>query len=398
LYKFLIIKRQIEDVIIHPFIIIGRIIAYFLPDKNQYHIYFFFSFYHIGGAEKVHAQIAKAAGGNNCIIYFTKKSHNNLFLEEFKNTGCIIKDISKYTDNKWLYFLNLVYRGIISGRINRQREKPLVFNGQCNFGYKISPWIKKAIVQIDLIHSLNSFSYIRIPFLPFISKTVMISKKRIDDHKRLYEKKKIPSLFLEKIIYISNAITLPESSSPSKSAAVFTILFAGRGGIEKRIHLIAAMAEILKTKDASVQFEILGDVTEVIKTSEYPYIKFYGNQSDSEMISKIYDNAHTLVLTSSTEGFPMVVIEAMAHGCAVLATPVGDIPLHIRNNENGFLFSSVIDEKIIVQEGVKFIEQLKNNRMRFEEISLTNINYAKHNFGIEKFNGAYRNLLNRKNN
>jgi hypothetical protein len=51
-----------------------------------------------------------------------------------------------------------------------------------------------------------------------------------------------------------------------------------------------------------------------------------------------------------------------------------------------------------VQEGVKFIEQLKNNRMRFEEISLTNINYAKHNFGIEKFNGAYRNLLNRKNN
>jgi L-malate glycosyltransferase len=393
LYKFLTIKRRIENVFIFPFILIGRIVAYFLPTKNQYRIYFFFSFYHIGGAEKVHAQIAKATGGHDCVIYFTKKSHNNLFLEEFKNPGCTIKDISKYTDNKWLYFLNLIYRGIISGHINRQKNKPVIFNGQCNFGYKISPWIKTGVRQIELIHSLNTFSYIRIPFLPFITKTVMISKKRINDHQKLYKQTQIPSHFFDRITYISNAIVLPKSSNFSKSSTAFAVLFAGRGGIEKRIHLIAAMGEILRTADRSVQFEMLGDVSDAIDTSKYPYIKFYGNQSDSEMISKIYSDAHVLILTSSTEGFPMVVIEAMAHGCTILATPVGDIPLHIKNNEGGFLFSSVTDEKAIVTEGVKFIQQLKNNRTLFEEISLNNINYAKHNFNIEKFNAAYRKIL-----
>ncbi len=394
MYKYLIIKRQIEDIIISPFIAIGRIISYFLPNKTRYRIYFFFSFYHIGGAEKVHAQIAKATGGNDCIIYFTRKSHNNLFLKEFKGSGCIIKDISKYTDNKWLYFINLIFRGIITGYINRQKEKPVVFNGQCNFGYKISPWIKKEIVQAELIHSLNTFSHIRIPFLPFITETVMISKKRIDDHKELYKQKHIPAHFFNRITYVSNAIILPASNNLSKSSTVFTVLFAGRGGIEKRIHLITAMAENLKHTDTSIQFEILGDVSGSVDIAKYPYVKFYGNQSDNERISKIYQNAHLLLLTSSTEGFPMVVIEAMAHGCAVAATPVGDIPLHIKNNENGFLFSNVNDEKAIVTEGIKFILQLKNNGAKFEEISLNNTKYAKNNFSIEKFNEAYRKILN----
>ena len=84
-----------------------------------------------------------------------------------------------------------------------------MFNGQCNFGYKISPWIEKSISQIELIHSFNTFSYIRIPFLPFISKTIMISQKRVEDHKRLYARYKIPVILFDKIIYVPNAIKLP---------------------------------------------------------------------------------------------------------------------------------------------------------------------------------------------
>ena len=97
------------------------------------------------------------------------------------------------------------YRGMITGYINNQTQKPIVFNGQCNFGYKISPWIKRNIPQVELIHSLNTFSYIRIPFLPFIAKTVMISQKRIEDHKELYTRYNIPSHFLNKIVHIPNA-------------------------------------------------------------------------------------------------------------------------------------------------------------------------------------------------
>src|SRR5258705_7699576 len=260
MYNLLLIKRMIEDIFIFPFIITGRLLALMRPLKKEYRVFFFFPFYHTGGAEKVHAQLANATGGNDCIIYFTKRSADDRFFNDFRKSGCKIKDISKFTDNKWLYFLNLFYRGIITGYINRQRQKPIIFNGQCNFGYKISPWIRKAVTQIELIHSFNTFSLIRIPFLPFISKTVMISRKRIEDHKEQYKRYKIPASFAGRIQYIPNAITLPQHVSP-KSDNGLTVLYVGRGTAEKRVEIIAEIAHELRSDNtAFIKFEMLGDV------------------------------------------------------------------------------------------------------------------------------------------
>lgn len=396
MYRLLLIKRWIEDIILLPFIGLGRLIALLKLSPKEYDIYFFFPFYHIGGAEKVHAQVAHAAGHTNCIIYFTRKSHNEGFLTEFKQSGCVIKDISKFTDNKWLYFLNLVYRGIISGHINRQQQKPVVFNGQCNFGYKIAPWVKKDIRQVELIHSFNSFSFIRTPFLPFISATVMISRQRIADHLGYYRKIGVPPSFDEKIRYIPNAITLP-AVVKEKSKEQFTVLYVGRGGLEKRLHLVMEIARQVHAKDPAVTFEILGDVSDIINQAEFPFVKFHGNQTEERVITNTYTAAHLLILTSSTEGFPLVVIEAMACGCAILATPVGDIPLHVKTGVNGFLFSTVEKEDTIITEGVNHIIELKNNRAALETMAASNINYAKHNFAIEKFNEAYREIINPAN-
>lgn len=387
---------MLEDIFLLPFIGTGRIIAFFIPLKKNYSVYFFIPFYHIGGAEKVHAQVTQATGNNDCIIFFTRQSHNEGFFEEFKKSGCDIKDISVFTDNKWLYFLNLFYRGIITGYINRQKQKPVIFNGQCNFGYKISPWIKKEIKQIELIHSFNSFSFIRTPFLPFIRQTVMISQQRIADHISYYRKIGIPGSFDNKIQYIPNAISLP-ASVKEKEKKKFTVLYVGRGGIEKRLHLVLQIALQIQAKDIGISFEILGEVSDVINPSEYPYVKFYGNQTNEALINNIYAEAHLLILTSSTEGFPLVIIEAMANGCAILATQVGDIPLHVKNKENGYLFSSTRDENKIVAEGIDYILHLKNNRLELEYISNNNISYAKHNFAIEKFNTAYQQLINSTN-
>src|SRR5688572_24051542 len=132
-YKLLLIKRLLEDICMYPLILFGRLLARVKPLPKEYDTFYFFPFYHTGGAEKVHALIAKATGSENCIIYFTRKSHNKGFLELFEDSGCTIKDISNFTDNKWLYFNNIIFRGIISGYINSQQNLPLIFNGQCNF-------------------------------------------------------------------------------------------------------------------------------------------------------------------------------------------------------------------------------------------------------------------------
>lgn len=393
MYRLYIIKRKIENVIIFSFILIGRMISGFRPMKREYRVFFFFPFYHTGGAEKVHAQIADATGGSDCIIFFTRKSADKQFWNDFKNSGCEIRDISKFTDNKWLYFLNLIYRGIVTGYINRQKRRPVVFNGQCNFGYKISPWVKKTIPQVELIHSLNTFSYIRIPFLPFITKTVMISKRRIEDHRELYRHFDIPVSLFEKICHIPNAIKLPETNVFPKSKTDFNVLYVGRSTPDKRVHLVAESAKALKEISRSINFEIAGDVASVIDSSQFPYVHFYGNINDEQQLSAAYEKAHVLILTSSAEGFPLVLMEAMARGCVILSTAVGDIPLHVKNGENGFLFSHTGDEKAIVKEAVEKITWLQQNREAMGNMADNNIRHARNNFGIERFNYEYRQLF-----
>ncbi|TBR19072.1 MAG: glycosyltransferase [Chitinophagaceae bacterium] len=394
MYRLLVLKRILENIILFPFILLGRLFALMKPLKKEYNVFFFFPFYHTGGAENVHAQISKATGGSNSIILFTRKSADSRYMIQFQDSKCDIKNISAFTDNKWLYFLNLIFRGIISGYINKQKKKTIVFNGQCNFGYKLSPWVKKNITQVELIHSFNSFSYIRIPFIQFYRKTIMISRKSIEDHRLLYNRYRIPEVYFENITYIQNGISISKYEQIKKEANnKLTVLYSGRGSKEKRIHLFAQIAQVINTQFPEIQFEILGDVSNYLDISNFSFIKFWGNQFDDEKINSIYQNANILLLTSDTEGFPLVIMEAMAASCAIISTPIGDIPLHIRNEENGFLLQSVTNEKLIIEESVSFILRLHREKELLNQIANTNFIYAQAKFGLKDFKTAYRNLF-----
>jgi len=386
-----ILKRKIENIFIFPFIIIGRLIAFFSPLKKEYHIFFFFPFYHTGGAEKVHALITQATGNKNCIIYFTRKSVDGNFKNDFEKSGCDIKDISAFTDNKWLYFFNLIYRGIITGYINNQTHKPVVFNGQCNFAYKISPWVNKHIKQIELIHSFNTFSWIRIPFIPFIYKTVMISKVRIGNHLDQYKNIQVPATYNYRITYICNGIQLPRQTVTKSFNDPLRVLYVGRGTSEKRVHLVAAIAAAVQNKNTQITFTIVGDVEGVIPNHLKEYCIIKGNITNENELARLYQESHILLITSNTEGFPLVVMEAMAYGCAIIATPVGDLPVHVQQ-ENGFI-TSTIDAEKVVDEMTQYILQLANDKLQLEVMSKNNIEYAREHFGIDIFNKKYQDLI-----
>jgi glycosyltransferase involved in cell wall biosynthesis len=392
-FRHYILKRRIEDVFIYPFILLGKIIAWFKPLEQEYETFFFFPFYHTGGAEKVHAQIVQAAGNENTIVFFTRTSADNRFLNDFAQSGAVIKNIAAYTDNKYLYFLNLVYRGIVTTYINRQKVKPVVFNGQCNFGYKIAPWVNFEIPQLELIHSFNTFSLIRLPFLSFIKQTIMISKVRIQDHLQQYDKLEVPAQYRDRIGYIVNGIPLPWLVAPKNLNTTINILYVGRGTAEKRVHLVAQMAQKAAAKKLPVQFTFMGDVQQAIPTTLLPYCTLLGNLNDVKLIEEAYQQAHIVVITSDTEGFPMVIEEGMARGCVILATPVGDIPLHVQHNTNGFLFSTIKDEAVIVQEGVDYLSTIVNNRALLARMAEANITYARAHFSLEIFNQQYQQLI-----
>lgn len=386
MYQWLILKRKIEGILIFPFALLGRLIARFTPLPEAYDLFLFFPFYHVGGAEKVHSEIAQLFPDKKVIIFFTKRSMNDAMLPKFTGSNITIRNISAYTDNKYLYFNNLIFRGIIAAYISRQKVAPVVFNGQCNFAYKLSPHVPERIRQVELIHSFCSFSFIRVPFIPFYTATVMISRDSIREHIVLYKRYKVPKLYADRIQLVMNGIPLPKVSEKPITSA--NMLYVGRGTAEKRPHLVARIAQ-----QANTIAGFMGAVEDAIPTELRQYCHFYGEQTDAAEIDRIYREHQIIVITSSREGFPMVIMEAMARGLAVLATDVGDIPYHVKNGENGFLLDHTKKEKELVALAADLLEIWQADPALLETIARNNIAYAQEHFGIDAFAQAYRKLL-----
>lgn len=362
------------------------------PAKQEFRIYFFFPFYHVGGAEKIHGQVVHATGGTDCVIYFTRRSQNALFREDFERSGCRVRDISAYTDNKWLYFLNLIYRGIISYHINKQKEAPLVFNGQCNFAYKISPWINTRIKQVELIHALNTFAYIRLPYLGFYDRSITVSNKVIEQYKDLYARNYVPSFIFDSFSAIMSRVRLPEKSERvDYHNSVLTVLYSGRDTPDKRPWVAAAVAGRLASK-YSIRFEFAGDVEQSIPAKWRSACHFLGDISEEKKMYDIYGRAHILLIPSLSESGPLVFMEAMAKGAAIISTPVGYIPQHIHNGEEGYV-TTTTEEKKVIEEMCRYILLLYNDRELLQKIGTHNLDYAFNNFGIESFNEEYRELF-----
>lgn len=394
MYGLIQIKRMLEDLFIFPFILLGKWKAHKMPLNKPYDVFFFFPFYHTGGAEKVHSLIAHALKDKKALIVFTRRSQDTAFKKDFELAGHDIIDISSHTDHKERYWDNLIYRGVFAAYINAQQQPTLVFNGQSNFGYKLSRWIRSSIPQIELIHSFSSFSYIRMPFLPFYRETVMISKRRIEDHLALYRSWGVPRTYDTRIRFIVNGIDLPEQKPIPKSGKPVSMLFVGRGTAEKRPMVAAKLAAKLMAADIAIRMGFVGDVSQAIDATAFPQFSFYGNINDPVKLDRLYrEQTDFLLVTSSEEGFPLVIMEAMARGAVIMATPVGDIPVHVRQEKNGLVFSSINDEEMMFQEAFAFIRQLQMDPAMFSRISAENIAYAYGNFGLPTFAEQYRTLI-----
>ena len=103
-----------------------------------------------------------------------------------------------------------------------------------------------------------------------------------------------------------------------------SVLYVGRLSPEKNIDVIAEATEGLPRI-------VAGDGPDRHLLPET--IGFVG----PEEVSELYGRAAVVVVASSAEGLPNVVLEAMAHGKTVVATPVGGIPTVIEDGKTGLL-------------------------------------------------------------
>ena len=117
-----------------------------------------------------------------------------------------------------------------------------------------------------------------------------------------------------------------------------------------------------------------------------------GEISDSRELARIYAEADVLVLTSSREGFPLVIMEAMAHGVVPVCTDVGGIPSHVKHCVNGLLLQNGSEQQV-VEQLVSAITRLAEDRRELSELSRAAFAHARQHFSGADFCAAYREIL-----
>jgi glycosyltransferase involved in cell wall biosynthesis len=165
------------------------------------------------------------------------------------------------------------------------------------------------------------------------------------------------------------------------------VLFVGRNSPEKRLELFVQIAETLKQRFNNVVRCTVVGVAQI----DAPYVACLGEITDEKELAAVYADHQILIVTSSREGFPVVIMEAMASGLVVVATPVGDIPNRL-DGKNGVVLHSA-EADAVVLESVEVVSDLVTNQNKMNAISVAARTYAIEHFSVDAFSAAYKTLL-----
>ena len=387
-YRVAVLKRKIEEIIMYPFVLLGKLTGNLFPLKPKRNIFLFFPSADIGGSIKVNADITECIKDQRLVIIFSKKPKNNQFRNLFEIEGVKIIDLHKYIDNKFYHFVNFFFRGILAVWINKA-DRPVIFGGESLFFYKMLPHVNKRTKKVELCH-LNTWINYSLAFAKDIDVRIFSTPKIKRDVENLYKYNHLPQSFFDKLCFIDNKVDI----SPYKEISnnILQVLYVGRGAPQKRVHLIAEIARQMYSKHDKIHFSFVGDVENIIPDDVKQYCTLYGQVRDANQLDEIYTKSDVLLLTSAYEGLPIVIMDMMARGKIVISTAVDGIPDYIDHQKNGLLITET-EEKKIVHQGIELLRLLLNNPELKRQIGQTSYQYAIKHFSGEAFCQSYRKIL-----
>ena len=160
--------------------------------------------------------------------------------------------------------------------------------------------------------------------------------------------------------------------------------YVGRFSEEKGIiQFIQATKEIVKSNDG-VQFLVIGDgnlrpsIIRSVQANNLNDIVALPGWISHEHLPDYLNQLKLLVIPSDTEGLPNIMLEAMACGTPVLATPVGAIPDVIIDGKTGFIMEKNTPECIADNVNRAL------NSSDLDQIAENGRMFVKENFKVEK--------------
>jgi glycosyltransferase involved in cell wall biosynthesis len=138
------------------------------------------------------------------------------------------------------------------------------------------------------------------------------------------------------LVHVPNFVDFARIEPSSRTGGYF--LYAGRLSREKGVDTLLRAV----SRRPELALRVVGDGGETLRLKEeyghLEHVRFLGWR-DRDQLAELFAGAIAVVLPSEWyENFPLVILEAYAHGKPVVASRLGALPENVREGETGLLF------------------------------------------------------------
>lgn len=364
-----------------------------LRKKKSSGLFFLFDRYSIGGAQKIFLDILSSLQDTQKTVYFTRLSEDGKLKELFfQQQNTYSRDIHIWCDNLLFRLFSVHFYAFY---LNRHRDLRIL-SSNSTFFFDLLPFLRKDALRVELLHNFSygkkGFEFFGLANCSYLNHRIVYDRLTLQNIREQYKEYGIDSGFEKRILYIEPGVDIP---GPVTKATIppLNILYAGRGGRQKRVWLIDRIARHFIDQDAPVHFSFAGTMEAELSDPVKAISTMHGAVETQEAMNRIYKANHIILLTSAFEGFPMVIKEGMAHGCVPLVTALEGNKTHLRHLENAYLIDAVEDEEAVVKKGISLIEQILQDPEQRKALAEASYNYATEHFSKIPFLDAYRKLL-----
>ncbi|MEZ4799094.1 MAG: glycosyltransferase family 4 protein [Flavobacteriales bacterium] len=260
-------------------------------------------------------------------------------------------------------FKNITARAI-AHHINGKKF-PVVISSNSAFFYETLKYLDSHVKCVDLIHAFvhpeeSGPEKWSLPYVNKLQQRVFIGQKAMDEMAQLYAKENLPSSLTSRFKLIRNYVEIPGNFIHNGITGTARLIYIGRGTPEKRVHLAAKISAKHRENSEAAPILLIGNMHNAIESDDLVHCDLIGVIQEEEEVYRHLLRSDILLLTSSREGFPMAIAEAMACGVIPITTAVGDIPNVIQDGVNGFLLP-VVGETEIIDKAIEIIHLLESN-------------------------------------
>lgn len=265
-----------------------------------------------------------------------------------------------YFDAKNIGFYDRI--GEILKRVD-QCDPEIVVSWSAHATCEALRYVKRKKIAVQHGSTRNRLKLL-LPYVPYLDSVVCVSA---------YIAKQVQSMVGEndrsRICYVPSGV-VTEDSPPKALSVPIQIAYAGRLIEEdKRVNILPDIYDSLVSSGMDFQFHIAGDGPERNSLEKRMGVgaraEFHG-RLDDRALRVLYARSHYILLPSSNEGMPLVILEAMSYGAVPVAYAIKSGVPEIVTDETGILVmrhtgKAYADSIIGLSSKPEKFKQLSNN-------------------------------------